>query len=120
MPISWPDADAPEGVRAALSAADISPDITSSSLPSYPSSDASDYSDDQAALIQEEWDESMRQIEGVISLLILPFFGKWYGRKVAFWGELQQRSAGSHSSHAHTAYDRYQTVGGFTRQFFGL
>ncbi|WOO85040.1 uncharacterized protein LOC62_06G008543 [Vanrija pseudolonga] len=103
MPISWPDADAPAGARAALSAADISPDITSSSLPSYPSSDASDYSDDQAALIQEEWDESMRQIEGVISLLILPFFGKWYGRKVAFW-----------------AYDRYQTVGGFTRQFFGL
>ncbi|TXT13183.1 hypothetical protein VHUM_01584 [Vanrija humicola] len=105
MPISWPDAsaDAPAGgVRAALSAADVSPDISSSSLPSYPSSDASDFSDDQSALIQEEWDESMRQIEGVISLLILPFFGKWYGRKVAFW-----------------AYDRYQAVG-FTRQFFGL
>ncbi|KAL1406977.1 hypothetical protein Q8F55_006390 [Vanrija albida] len=101
MPISWPEAGAP-GARAALSTADISPDISSSSLPSYPSSDASDFSDDQSALIQEEWDESMRQIEGVISLLILPFFGKWYGRKVAFW-----------------AYDRYQAVG-FTRHFFGL
>lgn len=39
-------------------------------------------------MIQEEWEESMRQLETMLSILILPFFGRWYGRRWAYWGEL--------------------------------
>jgi hypothetical protein len=78
MPISWPAPTRPTD--------DVSESDASEAL-SYPSSDASFDSEDHAALIQEEWEESLRQIESVISVILLPFFGKWYGRRVAFWGE---------------------------------
>jgi hypothetical protein len=39
-------------------------------------------------MIQEEWEESLRQLETVLSIIVLPFFGKWYGRQAAYWGEL--------------------------------
>lgn len=74
MPIDWPkDSDAQS-------------DSDTSSLGSY-LSDSSFDSEDQSALIQEEWEESMRQIEAVLSVIILPFFGKWWGRRFAFWGK---------------------------------
>lgn len=76
MPIEWPSA----------SPAPPSVDGSDDSL-SYPSSEASYDSDDQHALIQEEWEESMRQLEMVFSVILLPFLGKWWGRKFAFWGE---------------------------------
>jgi hypothetical protein len=38
-------------------------------------------------MIQEEWEESLRQMEVVLSIIIMPFFGKWYGRRWAYWGE---------------------------------
>lgn len=59
---------------------------TTTSL-SYPSSDDSYDPDDRAALIQEEWEESMAQIEMVISVILMPVLGKWMGRRTAFWGE---------------------------------
>ena len=37
-------------------------------------------------MIQEEWEESLRQMEVVISIVLIPFFAKWYGRRGAFWG----------------------------------
>ena len=37
-------------------------------------------------MIQEEWDESLRQMEVVLSIVIIPFFGKWYGRRFSYWG----------------------------------
>lgn len=74
MPIEWPSASPP------------SVDGSDDSL-SYPSSESSFDSDDQHALIQEEWEESMRQLEMVFSVILLPFLGKWWGRKFAFWGE---------------------------------
>jgi hypothetical protein len=49
-------------------------------------------------MIQEEWEESLRQMEVVLSIIIMPFFGKWYGRRFAYWGE---RSA----SYGHTVAD---------------
>jgi hypothetical protein len=63
----------------------------SDSYPSIPStsSASSDYdSDEEAAMIQEEWEESLRQIEVVLSIIIIPFFGRWYGRRFSYWGEL--------------------------------
>jgi hypothetical protein len=43
--------------------------------------------DEESAMIQAEWEESMRQLEAVVSIVLIPFFGKWWGRKWAFWGE---------------------------------
>ncbi|WVF69704.1 hypothetical protein IAT40_004483 [Kwoniella sp. CBS 6097] len=93
-----------------------SPEGSSTSLPSYPSSIGSDTSsevsstDDEEdseaaihAMIQEEWEESLRQMEVVLSILIMPYFGKWFGRQWSFW-----------------AWARYQRLGGLGRPFFGL
>lgn len=38
-------------------------------------------------MIQAEWEESLRQMEMVLSIVIIPFFGKWWGRKWAYWGK---------------------------------
>ena len=43
--------------------------------------------DEESAMIQAEWEESMRQLETVVSIVLIPFLGKWWGRKWAFWGE---------------------------------
>ncbi|OCF32518.1 hypothetical protein I317_00283 [Kwoniella heveanensis CBS 569] len=99
-----------------------SPVGSSTSLPSYPSSiDSDDASSDVSstetdtedgdldseaaihAMIQEEWEESLRQMEVVLSIVIMPFFGKWFGRQWSYW-----------------AWARYQRLGGLGRPFFGL
>jgi hypothetical protein len=36
-------------------------------------------------MIQEEWEESLRQLEMVLSIVVVPFFGKWYGRRFSYW-----------------------------------
>ena len=59
------------------------------SYPSLPSSDAGYDSEEEAAMIQEEWEESLRQMEVVLSIIIIPFFGKWYGRQFSYWGECE-------------------------------
>ena len=38
-------------------------------------------------MIQEEWEENLRQFETMLSILIIPFFGRWYGRRFAYFGE---------------------------------
>ncbi|KAL7274244.1 hypothetical protein RUND412_002857 [Rhizina undulata] len=34
---------------------------------------------------EEEWQESLKQLEMLVSLVIVPFFGKWVGRRCAYW-----------------------------------
>ena len=67
-------------------------------------------------MIQEEWEESLRQLETVLSIVIIPFFGKWYGRRFSYWGGLQLPRGVADIS----AFDRYHQYGGLTRAFFGL
>ncbi|CAD6570140.1 MAG: hypothetical protein TREMPRED_005608 [Tremellales sp. Tagirdzhanova-0007] len=57
----------------------LDPDQSSSS------SESSYDEDEEAAMIQEEWEESLRQMEMVLSIVIFPFFGKWYGRRFSYW-----------------------------------
>lgn len=107
MPIEWPKD---------VSQSDIDDDT--SSLGSYlSSSDESFDSEDQSALIQEEWEESMRQIEAVLSVIILPFFGKWWGRRFAFWGESSWRCG--RAPKLTPAFDRYK-IFGWTPALLGL
>lgn len=45
-------------------------------------------SEEEARRAQEEWEESIKQLNLAIQVMILPFFGKWLGRKWSYWGEL--------------------------------
>ncbi|KAI6784445.1 uncharacterized protein J7T54_006490 [Emericellopsis cladophorae] len=55
------------------------------SLPSIATSDI--YSD--ASLsdsdAQEEWDRSLEQLQLMLTMMIIPFVGKYFGRKFAYW-----------------------------------
>ncbi|KAL7420052.1 hypothetical protein Q5752_005017 [Cryptotrichosporon argae] len=95
MPITWPHGSSP-----ASSTSSLSYPSDASSLSSLDTDD--DDGADDSALIQEEWEESVRQLEMLLSVIVLPFFGKWFGRQWAFW-----------------AYDRYQRYG-WTTSFVGL
>lgn len=57
-------------------------------LDSLPSSEITDdtfseYSSDA----QEEWEASLQQLEMVLTMVIVPYAGKYFGRKFAFWSE---------------------------------
>jgi len=81
------------------------------------SSESSFDEDEERALIQEEWEESLRQMEVVMSIIIMPFFGKWFGRQWAYWG---MSSVSVIVIVLMIAFGRYQRVGGLTKAFFGL
>lgn len=60
------------------------------SLPSTSASDSqlddelSIYTDDSDA--EREWKESLHQLELLLTMVIIPFVGKFLGRKCAYWG----------------------------------
>lgn len=73
-----PDADA---------AAYSSDEDEVASLPSESttSSELATLSDDYSDA-EEEWRESIEQLELLLSMVIVPFVGKFLGRKCAYWG----------------------------------
>lgn len=60
------------------------------SLPSVSASDSSlegDFSDrDEESDAEREWKESIQQLELLLTMVIIPFAGKFLGRKCAYWG----------------------------------
>jgi hypothetical protein len=61
----------------------------------------SSYDEEQEyRLAQKEWEESLIQLQQLFAVVLLPFLGKWLGRKWSYW-----------------AYARYLRLG-LTRQFF--
>ncbi|KAH0538948.1 hypothetical protein FGG08_004463 [Glutinoglossum americanum] len=42
---------------------------------------SSDYSD-----AEREWRESLQQLELLLSMVVVPYLGKYVGRKCAYWG----------------------------------
>lgn len=61
------------------------------SLPSESASNSSlgadIYSEDESESdADEEWQESMEQLEQLLSMVIIPFMGKFLGKKCAYWG----------------------------------
>jgi Mitochondrial import 2 len=44
-------------------------------------------SEEEARLAQEEWEESIGQLNLALQVMVLPFFGKWLGRKMSYWRE---------------------------------
>jgi hypothetical protein len=55
------------------------------SIDSFSSASSFD-SDAEFRLAQEEWEESIQQLEQLASVVLLPFLGKWMGRRWSHWG----------------------------------
>ena len=49
-------------------------------------SDPETISDDDYSDAEEEWRESIEQLELLLSMVLVPFVGKYLGRKCAYWG----------------------------------
>ncbi|KAK7562580.1 hypothetical protein IWX92DRAFT_360703 [Phyllosticta citricarpa] len=55
------------------------------SLPSSSTGDlSSDYDDNDA---EREWRESLQQLELLLTMVVVPYLGKYFGRKCAYWSE---------------------------------
>ncbi|KDQ30905.1 hypothetical protein PLEOSDRAFT_1070336 [Pleurotus ostreatus PC15] len=64
-------------------------------------SEASIDSEEEYLLAQQEWEESLQQLQQLVGALLLPYFGKWLGRQTSHW-----------------AYARYLRLG-LGKAFFG-
>lgn len=53
-------------------------------------SDTSFGTDDEE-LLEQEWKESIGQLQQLFSVVLLPIFGRWLGRKWSFWGQYHYR-----------------------------
>ncbi|MCJ1442690.1 MAG: hypothetical protein MMC23_003187 [Stictis urceolatum] len=63
--------------------------IDTDSLASLPSSLASSTIDDDDRTVDDaerEWKESLQQLELLLSMVVVPYLGKYFGRKCAYWG----------------------------------
>lgn len=53
------------------------------SLPSEATTDSLDYDENEA---EREWRESLQQLELLLTMVVVPYLGKYFGRKCAYWG----------------------------------
>jgi len=59
-----------------------------SDVDSLPSSlDSSDLDSVSNSDAQREWEASLEQLELVLTMVIVPYAGKYFGRKFAYWSE---------------------------------
>jgi hypothetical protein len=69
---------------------DLSPsDEKSDDVDSLPSISTSDIYSDTDSEAQEEWERSLEQLQLLLTMMIIPFVGKYFGRKFAYWSEHQ-------------------------------
>lgn len=58
------------------------------SLPSSDdSSDMSSISSEYKSDAQKEWEASLQQLELLLTMVVVPYMGKYFGRKFAYWGK---------------------------------
>ena len=63
------------------------------SLPDSADSDSID-SDVEESDAEREWTESLEQLELLLTMVIVPYLGKYFGRKCAYWGECCEEEGG--------------------------
>lgn len=56
-------------------------------LDSLPSISTDEIYSDTESDAQEEWERSLEQVQQLLTLLIVPWVGKYFGRKFAYWSE---------------------------------
>ena len=52
---------------------------------------SSDPWDDEERLLQQEWEESMEDLQRLFTFVLMPFLGKWLGRRWSHWGACYTR-----------------------------
>ena len=68
--------------------AESSNDQDHDDLDSLPSSiDSSDLDSEESSDAQKEWEESLQQLELILTMVIIPYAGKYFGRKFAYYSE---------------------------------
>ncbi|RFN48240.1 hypothetical protein FIE12Z_7511 [Fusarium flagelliforme] len=61
-------------------------DIDKDDLDSLPSISTDDiYSDVSDSDAQAEWERSLEQLQLILTMMIVPWMGKYFGRKFAYW-----------------------------------
>lgn len=66
------------------------------SLPSSASSNTSSSpSDDFESDAEREWRESLQQLELLLTMVLVPYLGKYFGRRCAYWGESMELNVGT-------------------------
>lgn len=55
-------------------------------LPSEPDSDEETIDDEIESDAEREWKESLEQLELLMTMVLVPYLGKFFGRKFAYWG----------------------------------
>lgn len=80
------------------------------------SSDSSYDDDDEEEyrLAQQEWEESLEQLQQLISVVLLPVLGKWLGRRWSYTGQYFSSSSFCSSVYLpckSTVYSRYLRLG---------
>jgi hypothetical protein len=79
-------------------------------------------SDEEYLLAQQEWEESMAQLQQLFSIVVVPFVGRFLGRKLSYWGmsSLALSLCACYHDTVHTlAYARYARLGLGKSFFFG-
>jgi hypothetical protein len=66
----------------------INDDVESvDSLPDSAESDDIDSEDEGERYdAEQEWKESLQQLELLLTMVVIPYIGKYFGRKCAYWG----------------------------------
>jgi hypothetical protein len=55
------------------------------SLPSSATASSAD-DDEYISDAEREWRESLQQMELLLTMVLVPYIGKYFGRKCAYWG----------------------------------
>lgn len=71
------------------------------------------FDEEEYRLAQEEWEESLGQLQQLVSIVLLPYLGKWLGRRWSHWGMLPFLILAftSWCLHSTIAYARYLHLG---------
>ena len=71
--------------------------IEQDELDSLPSStDSSEAGSEESSDAQKEWEASLQQLELMLTMVIVPFAGKYLGRKFAYWSEFDEFKEGAY------------------------
>lgn len=71
---------------------DISAIDRDDDIDSLPSSSTESFESDDDFDAQKEWEASLEQLQLLLTMIIVPFAGKYFGRKFAYWSRSQSSS----------------------------
>lgn len=77
----------------ALSAMSTPETISDLPSPSTASSDDDPLSPHDLSDAEREWREGLQQLELLLTMVLVPYIGKYFGRKAAYWGECRLTSS---------------------------